>query len=219
VTDHDDQGAAAAAAAAEHNREVDAAASAGVLVTLDEAKKALWDLGGAAAPAGGAAEILRRIILAGRDARVLLEPQLPPTRQYASLAELAAATDLSPRTTDAGKVHRVEIVLNRWRDVRQLADAGHYLCELYDGVAAAIADDPAPYQATDQRDLMVEVIRRAGDNGIMASAILDEMARAGRPWKRSDLNLALFWAVSDGLIVQPLEGGRYHPVPQPDGGQ
>lgn len=61
----------------------------GILVTIDDAHAALERLGDGTT----AADLLRAIVLAGRDARVMIEPPMPPMRQYASLAEFAGALD------------------------------------------------------------------------------------------------------------------------------
>lgn len=75
------------------------------------------------------------------------------------------------------------------------------------------------HEAAERYGLMLEIIEAAGDNGIAAGAIMSAMAARGRVWtRRSSLFQALKQAMDARLIVQPLERGRYHWVPQPAAG-
>jgi hypothetical protein len=60
-------------------------------------------------------------------------------------------------------------------------------------------------------DLVLEIIRATGTAGIMAGGIMAEMVKRGRAWsRRQELYPALRRAKDEGLIVQPLERGRYY---------
>lgn len=171
----------------------------GILVTIDEAHAAAERLGDDTT----VAELLRSIILAGRDVRVMIEPPMPAT-----LEQIAAGLD------EAGRLMQVRAVLARWRPIRDLVTIpGHYIAELFDGVAEAVGDPPAPrqYEAITQHDLMLEIIKAAGAAGALPGQIMAEMVRTGRAWgRRSELYPALDKAQKDGLVVQPLTRGRYY---------
>lgn len=83
MTTHDETGPRA-----EHEQH------AGVLVTVEEARRAFAQLGGSTAGAPGIAQLLRTIIAGGRSTRLVLEDpamRARSLRQYASLPQLEAA--------------------------------------------------------------------------------------------------------------------------------
>lgn len=103
----------------------------GILVTIDDAHAALERLGDGTT----AADLLRAIVLAGRDARVLIDDPRPPMRQYATLAEFEAAIAAAPRLAAA------QALLNRWRPIRvRVTIPGHPIAEFFDALAAAVGD-------------------------------------------------------------------------------
>jgi hypothetical protein len=170
------------------------------LVTVDEAKTALWELGGAVAGPGAVAEMLRQIILSGRDSRIVLEDPRRPMWQHASLEALEAYL-----ADPAGKrVARVVKTLGRWRDVAERADAGHYLAQLYGEVAEAVAEQPAPAGGDAAYQALLARVQRAGAAGVVVTDLL------GITDNRTVLYPLLRRAVAERLAVQPHPRGRWY---------
>lgn len=129
MTTHDEDSEMAAAAAPWTT-----APGVEVVVTVDEAHQAFAQLGGATANMPGVAELLRRVIAAGRSTRVAfiedetLAARMRRFRQYPSIEALEAAIDagelpmspgfrsdryLAERTGSDGKARPAAIVLMR----------------------------------------------------------------------------------------------------------
>jgi hypothetical protein len=171
-----------------------------VLVTVDEAKTVLWELGGAIAERAGVAELLRQIILAGRDTRVLLldDEARRPMAQHATLEGFLA-------DPGAQRAARVVKVLGRWRDVADRADSGHYVAQLFGEVAEAVAERPAEAEADDPRyQHILDAVQLAGARGVTGAEL------AGDGEARPAIYALLRRAKEAGLVVQPHPRGRYY---------
>ncbi|MFI7608858.1 hypothetical protein ACIBTV_27610 [Micromonospora sp. NPDC049366] len=85
-----------------------------------------------------------------------------------------------------------------------------YLASLPDGQEPQLADDTA--EELTRYDLMIKVIKDAGDRGATPTPIGERMRELGLYWAaRTDIYPALRKALADGVIVQPNgKGGRYY---------
>lgn len=189
------------------------------LVTIDDAHAALERLGDGTT----VADLLRQIIVRGRDARVLIEPPMPPMRQYASLAELDAHLAAVPTLPALGPAEVLpaledDPVAKRLGIVR-CCDLHGVSCEPGDLCCRHCTERNHPDHpnvdcvlVTAERDaVMLEIVKAAGAEGVPPGSIMAEMIRRGRAWPhRSELYPALKRAMDAGKIVQPDPRARYY---------
>lgn len=208
MTTHDEDAELAAAPAPWQPRHFE------VVVTVDEAHQAFAHLGDAIAELAGVGELLRKVINAGRDTRLAFtidEPR-PPTRQYATLAEMEAAVtaaaagidqrpQLAPRVSgtrrfftepsappaeDDGTCPPASVLVPEIaeREGVDQREAAHRLLERRSGVLRPEGDVPRPQINA----VLPEVRPLVSDATIAEAEAMAERDRAagGPPWEVAD---------------------------------
>lgn len=132
------------------------------------------------------------------------QPQRPASRYYTPRAERAPGQPAIEPTGDAPSEEELRYQSEFDQLVRFLATP--------EGATTEVTYDASDPEQASRYEVMLDIIRAAGTNGIMAGGIMAEMVKRGRAWsRRSELHPALKRAKDDeAKIVQPRERGRYY---------